>query len=113
MEERKATWYGLLLASQLRAFLADNCIPASTHDHVQTADATEQSWTPAEERALLRKLDMRVLAPCFAIYVLAYLDRGNIGSVKILQAKRPDSLELSLHMHGTEFNWVFFPADSL
>jgi hypothetical protein len=73
---------------------------------MQAVDPVQRDWTPAEERVLVRKLDLRVLLPSFIIYVLAYLDRGNIGSVKILQAGKPDSLEISLHMKGTEFNWV-------
>jgi hypothetical protein len=33
----------------------------------------------------VRKLDLRVLLPCCIIYFLAYLDRANLGIVKILQ----------------------------
>jgi len=49
---------------------------------------------------------MRVLFPCCIIYFLAYLDRGNLGNVKILGAKTPNSLENTLHLHGKQFNWA-------
>ncbi|KIW23934.1 uncharacterized protein PV07_09681 [Cladophialophora immunda] len=78
----------------------------SSEDRVQAVNGIGPDWSPAEERALVRKLDIRILIPCFVIYVLAYLDRGNIGSVKVLQIGKPDSIERSLHMKGTEFNWA-------
>ena len=85
---------------------ADCSDAGPSENYAQNVHVDERDWTPAEERALVRKLDLRVLLPSFIIYVLAYLDRGNIGSVKILQAGKPASLEKSLHMKGTEFNWV-------
>lgn len=60
----------------------------------------------AEERALVRKLDLRVLFPCCIVYFLAYLDRANMGFVNILQKGTDDAFSTSLKLHGTEFNWV-------
>ncbi|EXJ76627.1 uncharacterized protein A1O5_01135 [Cladophialophora psammophila CBS 110553] len=86
----------------------------SSEDRVQAVNGLVPDWSQGEERALVRKLDIRILAPCFVIYVLAYLDRGNIGSVKVLQIGKPDSIERSLHMKGTEFNWVSqYPQDQI
>ncbi|KAK2808414.1 hypothetical protein FQN50_004799 [Emmonsiellopsis sp. PD_5] len=79
-----------------------------------TQTTTAQDWDDAEERALVRKLDTRVLFPCCIIYFLAYLDRANLGNVKILQPETPDSIEHSLGLQGTEFNWAvaitYFPV---
>ncbi|KAK2779471.1 hypothetical protein FQN52_003758 [Onygenales sp. PD_12] len=79
-----------------------------------TQTTTAQDWDDAEERALVRKLDTRVLFPCCIIYFLAYLDRANLGNVKILQPDTPDSIEHSLGLHGTQFNWAvaitYFPV---
>ena len=69
-----------------------------SEDRAQNATLIEPDWPPQEERRLLWKLDMRVLFPCCIIYMLAYLDRANLGNVKIVQAKTPDSLEESLRM---------------
>ncbi|PCH05669.1 Major facilitator superfamily domain, general substrate transporter [Penicillium occitanis (nom. inval.)] len=85
-------------------------------DHVQNANLDEVDWDPAEERRLVRKLDMRVLLPCCIIYFLAYLDRANLGNVKILQHGTPMSLENSLtcdRPQGPRLQlggicWVFF-----
>lgn len=67
---------------------------------------TQQDWDASEERALVRKLDFRVLLPCCIIYCLAYLDRANLGNVKILQEGKPDGLEASLGLGGNQFNWA-------
>jgi hypothetical protein len=68
-------------------------------------NAAEKDWSDEEERALVRKLDVRVLLPCCIIYFLAYLDRANMGFVNVLQADKPDSFEESLNLKGTDFNW--------
>jgi hypothetical protein len=34
---------------------------------------------PVAEKQLLRKLDVRVLPPLFVLFLLAFLDRTNIG----------------------------------
>lgn len=66
----------------------------------------DKDWSPEEERAFVRKLDIRLLPACFMVFLLAYIDRGNIGSIRILQHGGPDSLEATLNLHGTAFNWV-------
>jgi hypothetical protein len=49
------------------------CTLDSSEDRVQTATLVAPEWTNKEERALIRKLDFRVLLPCCIIYFLAYL----------------------------------------
>jgi len=73
---------------------------------VQNSTVVEPEWTKAEERALIRKLDFRVLFPCCVVYFLAYMDRANLGNVKILQKGLSSSLEESLDLKGNQFNWV-------
>jgi MFS family permease len=67
-----------------------------------------QDWGEDEERKLVMKLDSRVLLPCCIIYFLAYLDRANMGFVNVLQAGKPSSFEETLHLVGSDFNWVRF-----
>jgi hypothetical protein len=50
----------------------------SSEDRIQRETTAEAEWTAEEERALVRKLDLRVLFPCCFIYFLAYVDRGNL-----------------------------------
>src|SRR4051812_43012861 len=78
----------------------------SSEDRVETNAVEEPDWTRAEERALVRKLDMRVLLPCFIIYVLAYMDRSNLGNIKVMQKGLPSSFEKRLGLKGVQFNWV-------
>ncbi|KIW47782.1 uncharacterized protein PV06_00445 [Exophiala oligosperma] len=66
----------------------------------------ERDWTAAQEKALVRKLDLHIMIPCCIIYVLAYLDRSNLSNVKILQKDTPDSFEESLGLQGLDFNWA-------
>ncbi|KAL6241694.1 hypothetical protein RBB50_011476 [Rhinocladiella similis] len=78
----------------------------SSQDRIQAITVLDKDWSPEEERALVRKLDLRLLPACFIIFLLAYIDRGNIGSIRILQHGGPDSLEKTLNLHGTTFNWA-------
>lgn len=98
----------------------------TSEDRIERLNTLEPDWEGKEERALVRKLDIRVLFPCgkhplciyffifslttwlVVIYVLAYLDRSNLGNVKILQKGGPDSLETSLNLANGEFNWVCY-----
>lgn len=77
----------------------------SSEDRVLNA-VIEQDWTDAEERRLVRKIDMRVLLPCFVIYILAYLDRSNLGNINVMQKGEPSNIQSRLGLHGTEFNWA-------
>lgn len=75
----------------------------SSEDRVNRV-AVQQDWTAAEERALVRKLDLRVLLPCCIVYFFAYLGiiepppsfsltpaSGGTSSLMDLQARpRPD-----------------------
>lgn len=63
-------------------------------------------WTPEAERALVRKLDWRVLFPCCILYFLAYLDRANLGFVGVLRTGTPDNMQETLHLKGIQFNWA-------
>ncbi|KAF2641474.1 MFS general substrate transporter [Massarina eburnea CBS 473.64] len=54
------------------------------------------------EKKLLRKCDLHVLPPLFTLFLLAFLDRTNIGNAKI------QGLEKDLKMHGSDYNVVLF-----
>ncbi|KAL3421754.1 major facilitator superfamily transporter [Phlyctema vagabunda] len=46
----------------------------------------------AENRALIRKQDLRIVPLCAAIYLLCYLDRSNIGNARTLNANKGHDL---------------------
>ncbi|KAF7588653.1 hypothetical protein BBP40_005404 [Aspergillus hancockii] len=78
----------------------------SSVDRIQAINTLDADWSPEDEHALVRKIDARLLPTCFIIFVLAYIDRGNIGSIRVLQFGKHDSLEESLALHGNDFNWA-------
>ncbi|KAL4954229.1 major facilitator superfamily domain-containing protein [Aspergillus filifer] len=57
------------------------------------------------QKRVLRKMDMRLIPMLALLYLLAFLDRGNIGNAKI------EGMLDDLNMSGSEYNWcltVFF-----
>ncbi|CEI70711.1 unnamed protein product [Fusarium venenatum] len=75
---------------------------ASLKDNEESRDAGEHhAIVPADlDRRIKRKLDRRVLPIVCCLYVLSYLDRGNIGNAKTAGAQ--DSLGLS----SSQWAWV-------
>ena len=79
----------------------------------QIADTESGSLDPAvfegvDENAVLRKMDIRLIPMLSALYLLAFLDRGNIGNAKI------EGLVEDLHMTGPQYNWTcMFTSDSV
>lgn len=73
-----------------------------------SGDESNQQLEPidrAAEKSLIRKCDLHVLPPVAFLYMLAFLDRINIGNARI------QGLEKDLNMKGQDFNialCVFF-----
>jgi MFS family permease len=65
-------------------------------------DAAGNHIVPLSEKKLLRKLDLRVLPPLFVLFLLAFLDRTNIGNAKI------QGLTKDLNMTGPDYNIALF-----
>ncbi|KAH7306000.1 major facilitator superfamily domain-containing protein [Stachybotrys elegans] len=75
--------------------------------HVQTPDATSSSLDnpqegeildePINEKALLRKIDARLLPTVGILYLLSFLDRSNVGNARI------EGLIDDVHMSGNEY----------
>ncbi|KAL2855820.1 major facilitator superfamily domain-containing protein, partial [Aspergillus pseudodeflectus] len=62
-------------------------------------------FSPEMQKRVLRKMDLRLIPMLALLYLLAFLDRGNIGNAKI------EGMLDDLHMSGREYNWcltVFF-----
>ncbi|KAK8132024.1 major facilitator superfamily domain-containing protein [Apiospora kogelbergensis] len=47
---------------------------------VEAAHEAESSWTPEEEKKALRKLDWCLIPLVGVLYLVSYIDRGNIGN---------------------------------
>ncbi|KAJ2077750.1 hypothetical protein H4R24_004937 [Coemansia sp. RSA 988] len=66
-------------------------------------NAEETSGQDAEQaliKAYLRKTDLRILPPAFAMYFLSVIDRNNIGNAKVA------GMDKHLGLHGNQFNWI-------
>ncbi|TKY90143.1 hypothetical protein EX895_000141 [Sporisorium graminicola] len=57
-------------------------------------------WSDDEEATIRRKLDIRIVATSFVLYLLALLDRSNIGNAKTA------GMEASLGMSDAQFQWL-------
>ncbi|KAL4756727.1 major facilitator superfamily domain-containing protein [Aspergillus foveolatus] len=65
----------------------------------------DHEFPPDMQKRVLRKMDLRLIPMLALLYLLAFLDRGNIGNAKI------EGMLDDLHMSGSEYNWcltVFF-----
>ncbi|KAF1816253.1 MFS general substrate transporter [Eremomyces bilateralis CBS 781.70] len=86
--------------------------PQTRSDLVKEIDAmvmapgvTRESFAHLDEKKILRKMDMRLIPMLALLYLLSFLDRGNIGNAKI------QGLQEDLKMTDGQYNWtltVFF-----
>lgn len=53
-----------------------------------------------DEKKVLRKMDLRLIPMLAILYLLSFLDRGNIGNAKI------EGLQEDLNMTGGQYNWT-------
>lgn len=53
---------------------------------------------PARDRRLTRKFDLHIVPWLFGLWLLAFIDRSNIGNANI------DGLPQTLNLHGNQFN---------
>lgn len=89
--------------------------PIETDDGIMTRQEAQLLVDPKAERALVRKLDIRVLLPIAVIFFWAFVDRVNIGYARL------QGLEKDLKMVGNDFNvallvqiapYIFFEVPS-
>ncbi|KAH7381411.1 major facilitator superfamily domain-containing protein [Phaeosphaeria sp. MPI-PUGE-AT-0046c] len=73
------------------------------------------TWTPEEEKALVRKIDLFLLPAIWLMYLLSYMDRTNIGNAKIA------GMATDLHLTSNQYSiclvvffvtYVFFEPPS-
>ncbi|KAI1105475.1 MFS general substrate transporter [Jackrogersella minutella] len=69
-------------------------------DTLATAPGTTlESFADLDEKKILRKMDLRLIPMLALLYLLSFLDRGNIGNAKI------EGLQEDLKMSADEYNW--------
>ncbi|KAL8707525.1 MAG: hypothetical protein Q9220_007467 [cf. Caloplaca sp. 1 TL-2023] len=93
--------------------------PPTATDHVTKGSSSEDLEKPAHgfgvevnggqelhhvhpevEKRVIRKLDFRVVPLVSALYLLAFLDRSNIGNARIA------GMEEDLELHGNRYQWL-------
>lgn len=62
-------------------------------------ETTIESFSHIDEKKVLRKLDLRLIPVLALLYLLSFLDRGNIGNAKI------EGLQEDLGLLPNEYNW--------
>ncbi|KAG6552270.1 hypothetical protein Mapa_006121 [Marchantia paleacea] len=87
--------------------------PGTEENFSESLDAEKQTFSTAvpfneaAERALIRKIDLRLIPYLSFLYLLSFLDRANIGNAKIA------GLVPDLHMTDQQYLWTltafFFP----
>ncbi len=101
------------LTSQRKASITSiTSIGASKYAEKERIDAlatapgvTLASFAHLDEKKILRKMDWHLIPMLALLYLLSFLDRGNIGNAKI------EGLVETLGMTGAQYNWcltVFF-----
>lgn len=69
-------------------------------DKLATAPGvTLESFAHLDEKKILRKMDLHLIPMLALLYLLSFLDRGNIGNAKI------EGLQETLGMTGAQYNW--------
>ncbi|OTB06735.1 hypothetical protein M426DRAFT_54850 [Hypoxylon sp. CI-4A] len=78
-------------------------------DHINAVvtapETTLESFADLDEKKILRKMDKNLIPMLAMLYLLSFLDRGNVGNAKI------EGLQEDLRMSSDEYNWcltVFF-----
>lgn len=92
MIPEKATLSEVSAGSQMTSEVVSN------HNTMDSLDAID----PIAERKLLRKCDMHVIPVIAFLYMLAFIDRINIGNARI------QGLEKDLKMKGQDYNVALF-----
>lgn len=61
------------------------------------SDTPDPTHYDINEKAFLRRLDLKLLPPLSLLYLMSFLDRSNVGNARI------EGLTANLHMTGNEY----------
>lgn len=64
------------------------------------------SFTPEEQKRIIRKVDHRLLITIGVIYLIKQIDVNNAASVKVLAVGKHTNILKQLNMTSDEYNWV-------
>ncbi|KAJ4303953.1 hypothetical protein N0V88_001554 [Collariella sp. IMI 366227] len=78
---------------------SDDHVDVEQVDAVAVPAVTLESFAHLDEKKILRKMDMRLIPMLALLYLLSFLDRGNIGNAKI------EGLQEDLDLTDDQYNW--------
>jgi hypothetical protein len=78
--------------------VADTPLSGSVNEKHQDGEQIPH-FTQEQEKRVLRKMDLRLIPMLSILYLLAFLDRGNIGNAKI------EGLVEDLGLTSQEYSW--------
>ncbi|KAI9829510.1 MAG: hypothetical protein M1819_006330 [Sarea resinae] len=64
------------------------------------------SFSPEEEKHIMRKVDYRFLVLIGLMYLIKTIDYTNAANIKVLQVKQPRNILVELKMTANQYNWV-------
>ncbi|PSN74842.1 MFS transporter [Corynespora cassiicola Philippines] len=73
-------------------------------DGNEVADRFEGQEGTTANKAILRKQDTRLIPVCATMYLLAYLDRSNIGNAKVMNSETNDDLMTETRLSNKEYS---------
>ncbi|KAB8336887.1 hypothetical protein FH972_021195 [Carpinus fangiana] len=79
--------------------LSHDAAAAAAAASIPTTDGRPSRFAHLDEKKILRKMDLHILPTLSLLYLLSFLDRGNIGNAKI------EGLDIDLNLSGPEYNW--------
>ena len=97
-------------------FVKDEELSASSNEHIQAPQVTEAKEdgattalliTPAADRALVWKFDLRILPVLAVMYLFNSLDKSNLGNAKTAGLEK--TLKLKDHQYNTILSVFFVP----
>ena len=66
--------------------------------------AANGNFSHVNAKKVLRKMDLHLIPMLALLYLLAFLDRGNIGNARI------EGLDTDLKLTGGQYNWTCRPC---
>ncbi|KAL7917199.1 major facilitator superfamily domain-containing protein [Trichoderma austrokoningii] len=90
--ELSRTTVPVIIALEKEDFFQEGC------PSVEQRETYQPSFTTQEQKKILRKVDWRLVPLLSFLYLVSFIDRGNLGNAKVA------GLAADLHLSGTQYN---------
>lgn len=85
------------LGSKANGVVVETTLKSKRHEPPPYVKSLSKEEREVVEKALVRKIDIRLIPPIIIMYILNYLDRNNIASARLA------GLEADLNLQGTQY----------